>query len=1081
MKIVQVRFKNLNSLVGEWTIDLTHPAFIRDGIFAITGPTGAGKTTILDAICLALYGRTPRLNKVTKAANEIMSRQTGECFAEVTFETQTGRYRCHWSQHRARRKPGGELQPPKQEISAADSGKIYETRLRGVAEQIEEITGMDFDRFTRSMLLAQGGFDTFLKAEGDRRAPVLEQITGTAIYSRISVRVHELRRQAWETWNLLQAETAGIALLDAEQEQALNEACLALRSHEAGLSSQYADTEKAIAWRSTIDELQKELAGLSEQQHQLNRDRQAFEPQRNILRQALAAASLEGVFSTLTAARNQHHHDRNALLEQQQTLPGLESQALSLAQAAQAAEQHTAACKAALVAMAPTLQQVRALDQSIADRRTTLTQAQQQYLRDSDAIEHDKRARQAQYDQRARAAERLDTVRRYLTDHAQDAWLVGGLAGLEEQLNDLLARQRDIDQKELDRQQAVRAQAQAEQSLQQAKNHRATAQEALNRASTRLQEGKAALEHVLGDRLLREYRTEKESLLREMTFLARIAQLEDHRSALQEGKPCPLCGATSHPYAQGNTPAADAIEQRIGLLDALIQRAEAAEAAIKTHESAEQAARTAQVEAEKQELAAVNQATAAQSALDQITQQLGTWRTTFTTRLQALTATLQHLDIPTPDHADLSTWRSTLRARLTAWQEHTASKTDADRELAELNIEITRLDAVIDTQHTALAQAHHRVETLTRELAQSTQARETLYGNESPDKQEQQLTAAIALAEQHEKQARDHYQQRHQHWLAAKTQVEALQRRLDTQEPELSRHEQAFRAALALAGFADEPAFLRAQLPVDQRDTLAERAKSLDDLATGLAARRNDRQVRLAHELEKHVTDQFLHALHAERAQLQTQLAGVRDEIAGISHRLAENAAAKARIKEKQAALEAQRNECRRWDNLHELIGSADGKKYRNFAQGLTFDMLIGHANQQLGKMTDRYLLVRDQAQPLELNVIDNYQAGDTRSTKNLSGGESFIVSLALALGLSRMSSRNVRVDSLFLDEGFGTLDEDALDTALDTLAGLHAEGKMIGVISHVPALKERISAQILVTPYAGGRSRLSGPGCRQG
>ena len=102
MRILQVRFKNLNSLVGEWQIDLMHPAFASDGIFAITGPTGAGKTTILDAICLALYGRTPRLNKVTKSGNEIMSRQTGECFAEATFETQTGRYRCHWRQHRAR-------------------------------------------------------------------------------------------------------------------------------------------------------------------------------------------------------------------------------------------------------------------------------------------------------------------------------------------------------------------------------------------------------------------------------------------------------------------------------------------------------------------------------------------------------------------------------------------------------------------------------------------------------------------------------------------------------------------------------------------------------------------------------------------------------------------------------------------------------------------------------------------------------------------------------------------------------------------------------------------------------------------
>ena len=128
--------------------------------------------------------------------------------------------------------------------------------------------------------------------------------------------------------------------------------------------------------------------------------------------------------------------------------------------------------------------------------------------------------------------------------------------------------------------------------------------------------------------------------------------------------------------------------------------------------------------------------------------------------------------------------------------------------------------------------------------------------------------------------------------------------------------------------------------------------------------------------------------------------------------------------------------------------------------------------------MTERYMLIRDASQPLELNVVDSYQAGEIRSTKNLSGGESFIVSLTLALGLSNMASRNVRVDSLFLDEGFGTLDDEALETALDALAELQQDGKLIGVISHVAALKERIGTQIQVTAGTGGRSSIDGPGC---
>jgi len=126
--------------------------------------------------------------------------------------------------------------------------------------------------------------------------------------------------------------------------------------------------------------------------------------------------------------------------------------------------------------------------------------------------------------------------------------------------------------------------------------------------------------------------------------------------------------------------------------------------------------------------------------------------------------------------------------------------------------------------------------------------------------------------------------------------------------------------------------------------------------------------------------------------------------------------------------------------------------------------------------MTDRYILRPDPNIPLDLAVIDTWQAGETRSTKNLSGGESFIVSLALALGLSGMASKKVRVDSLFLDEGFGTLDDEALETALIALSGLHQQGKLIGIISHVPAIKERISTRIIVERRSNARSVIRNP-----
>ena len=224
MKILELRFKNLNSLYGEWHIDFTESEYAYNGIFALTGPTGAGKSTILDAICLALYGSTPRLGRITQSSNDIMSRQTGECFAEVVFSSQSGRFRCHWAHHRSRKKANGELQIPRHEIAeATEGGKVLENKLTSVLSAVEDKTGMDFDRFTRSILLAQGGFDTFLKATVEQKSKILEQITGTKIYSDISIGVHERLREEKNKLENLESETRGIPILSPEEELAAEE------------------------------------------------------------------------------------------------------------------------------------------------------------------------------------------------------------------------------------------------------------------------------------------------------------------------------------------------------------------------------------------------------------------------------------------------------------------------------------------------------------------------------------------------------------------------------------------------------------------------------------------------------------------------------------------------------------------------------------------------------------------------------------------------------------------------------------------------------------------------------------------
>ncbi len=1007
-----------------------------------------------------------------------MSRQTGECFAETTFETQTGRYRCHWSQHRARKKPDGELQPPKHEITDADSDKLIEVSIKGVAEQIESATGMDFDRFTRSMLLAQGGFAAFLQAAPDDRAPILEQITGTEIYSRISVRVHERRREEREKLDLLNAETAGIVILEPEQEKEIGQSLETRRKEESDLGVALADIGKAIAWLAAIDGLKKEITVLDDEARTLQSDIEAFIPEREQLDRAVRAASLDGVYATLAAARKQQADDGAALKTEEEALPGLESSAKEQTEMMQSAELHTARVKEELKAVAPVLQKVRSLDQQLSDSKKSIAKGEAECGRDAAKIDADTRDRLEERKKQAAALEALRLVESYLKEHAQDEWLIGGLAGVEEQVSGLLSRQREILQKEDDRKNAANALEEAAALLEERHTQLGIRKQALEDASQQLQQGKDALSTLLGDRLLREYRAEKETLLREMAFLTKIAELEEHRTKLEDGKPCPLCGATRHPFAEGNVPALDDTERKIDTLTNLISKAEEHESAIKKLEESETAARNTLADAEKNEFAVLHEKKTAEIALAEAKTGVEKLRAGFSECRQAFAANLLPLGIEEVSEANISSLPETLGARLKSWQDRVKKKAEIEKQIAGIDGEMKRLDAVIEIQSTVLAEKLERLEAVKKEFAAGRDARKTLYGEKNPDDEERSLHKAVSDAEDAEKQARDRQNELRQQWNAAKTRVDSLKKSIDRQTPELNRLGSEFSAACISAGFPDEEEFLAAMLPPERKAELTAAAKDLDERQTELRARLRDRRTKLAAEMDRKVTEASLEELQPRYAQCEESLKAHRDAIAGLKHALNENVAAKARVQEKQAAIEVRKNECRRWETLHELIGSPDGKKYRNFAQGLTFELMVGHANQQLRKLTDRYLLLPDEAQPLELNVVDNYQAGEVRSTKNLSGGESFIVSLALALGLSHMAGRNVRVDSLFLDEGFGTLDEEALDSALETLASLRRDGKLIGVISHVSALKERIATQIQVTPRTGGRSRISGPGC---
>ncbi len=1081
MKILELRLKNLNSLYGEWGIDFTHPEYGANGIFALTGPTGAGKSTLLDAVCLALYGATPRLGKITKSTNEIMSRGTGECSAELVFSVQQGIYRCHWGQHRARKKPGGELQAPRHEIaSASGEKKVIEHQLKRVARAVEDLTGMDFDRFTRSILLAQGGFDTFLKAEVDQKSKILEQITGTGLYSRISVLVHERNRDEKEQLSKLTAEIGGITLLDVAQEKCLVRELAAKQDQEKELTGRQETIVAAITWLQSIHGLEKELCQLDEQQQLLKQEQQEFKPEQERLAEALKAATIEPMYATLGAARKKHVQIKEALSLAQKQLPDHEAaQSKALVDLEKAIKQ-TQQIKQQQEKILPLLNQVRLLDQRIADARKSLANEQQEATKITEALQQEQKKLQQEEQKKQQLIQHLETARTYLKEHSQDKQLEKELKLLRMWLDQLNEVSRELERLHKEQQQLAAMAKKLAKGNEQNTARLLVLEKAALKRDEQVQEQQQARKTLLAGRLPRELQAEKEQLLRESAFRQKIVDLEAERNKLLAGCPCPLCGAEHHPYApyeNGAIPELDGVETRIHQLNEQLQALEQLDAVLQ--KNAEEEAKDKQQVAELQKLAAEKRAETqfAEKQIAEIDKRFHGTQQKQKEQQQRLAGQFEQFAILF-DGENGEEALSRLEVRLEQWQQFQQQTQAGEQQQQEIDTSLQLLATVIRERNQALEKKVEQVDGIKATLDELSGQRNVLFGKKNPDVEERQLAARINAYETAEKQARQKQEQAAKQLNQSHSRVLTLEEQLAANSKEVQALEREFDAQLDEQGFGDEKQYQQASLPKQEREHLSSKAQKLSDRGVALEARNNDLAEKLRLEREKQLTDQPVEELELQKNELATHVNQVKEQAAACRHQLSENEKARARVEAQQQNIEQQKKECQLWEQLHGLIGSSDGKKYRNFAQGLTFELMVAHANRQLAKMSDRYLLVRDTKEPLELNVIDNYQAGEVRSIKNLSGGESFLVSLTLALGLSSMSSQKVRVDSLFLDEGFGTLDEETLETALETLAGLQQDGKLIGVISHVAALKERIGTRIEIVPDTGGRSTVNGPGC---
>lgn len=1110
MKILAIRLENLASLAGLHEIDFAASPLADQGLFAITGPTGAGKSTLLDALCLALYGSTPRLRQAPAQGSQIedvgssklnvsdpstlLRRGCASGFAEVDFIGRDDhRYRARWAVHRARGKVDGSLQKTNQSLIDLNTGQVLTAQKNEFKNLLPSKLGLNFDQFTRAVLLAQSEFAAFLKADDNERSELLERLTDTQHYSEISKAAYQRVREAKATLEAIETRLADALPVDADtrttyeqqaqvEEHALAELQAELSHHQAQGIELERDAQLLRAW-------QQAEAGWRQAEHEW----QENQTERRQLAQLdeLApwrerARRRQALERTLTANRQTLAEQRRLSEDGDREREALEPRLAAARQAHEQARQNERKAQ-------PLLDEARRLAADLEYQRQQLTQQQQEHRQLADAAladdqRHEELTRtrqplEARLDEQRAALARLLETTDERGEHANEQ--SGAARSADRNAHELrssLNRRRDLAQRELQTLQSLQHDWREGERLH--REQTATRQQ-LDAERRRLQtletEGRQAAERL-------KAAESEDATIRAQIEAARAARsesVEQLRQYLQEDEPCPVCGGTDHPFrhAPPAHPGAAMIE------------------AIERQERQQLEGHRQQVERAQQ---AYHQCSADYRACRQGMQERERLLEALSSQLdQARAAIDAHHDAPALRHSESADgWFETRRERLNRqWREASdrlAALDDAERLLQPLEADWQRLSLELgkleerralhrqrlQALEASLPSCQQQVEDTGRRLAarlgshesvpawqaalerQCRQAEATLEEHQTRwqtlAQTHAQLSQKLADLEQRQQDAQAEFDELDGAWQAWRRErpalddetVEAL---LAVSEADHRRRREAvtrLERDLAAATIKQEE---RRQALHDQRRRLLPAADAKD-----LLDEANSRE--LAEQLARQ--RETLQALERQRDERQES----RD---AAQHRLREDDRRRQAQREGAQAREAAQHELNRWRLIGDLIGSADGKQFRRIAQAYNLDHLLTHANQHLRALTPRYRLTRGGSE-LGILVIDGDMADERRSVHSLSGGETFLVSLALALGLASMASHQLAIESLFIDEGFGSLDPESLALAMDALDGLQAQGRRVGVISHVQEMHERIPLQIRVEPSGNGASRVT-------
>ncbi|SHI32653.1 exonuclease SbcC [Mesonia phycicola] len=1004
MKILKIAFKNINSLRGEHEIDFTKEPFLQNSLFAITGPTGSGKTTILDVISLALFNQVPRLGKLSTQEvlkkGAILTRNQKEAYAKITYQCKQGIFASTWQISTART---GNLRDYHMELVNVESGHL-DLKKSDVPAKNEELIGLNYDQFIKSVVLAQGEFAKFLKVPKKERGALLEKITGTQIYRRIG-------QEAFLKYNQVKKDTEEKRLkIETFKEQLLAEEVYAEKKLQAkklelekkNLSLSIEKNNEAIKLKNNLKEQQNQVLATENKIKQVVIETEKFKEEKGA--KLTQHEQIQFFSEDLNAWQNFQKEQRKnteEITKIQQNLKDFQKKQKHLQLEFSSTFQLDISPQNASKKLYNYKEQVRKLISERSDLLSVYRTSEQHIsglLNDF---------------QFSSKPSNTDTFQQELKEKQHDKSTVFEKLNKKFQLQEksVAAWQEEIQQQL----KLIRTAEKEEFQLLQLKKDLNKKSEELKKINNSLNGLPQQVEKIQQELKLKDAQLEAKQKTLEVEQLQK--QLEDYRKDLVENEPCPLCGSTHHPFASAHPEVENHLKTKVEQLQKSIQQLQ--------QELTREQTQWQQFQQQQEKLEKEIKPT--ESLL---TDKEKEFKVNFAVILQQ------------KKEQSFAEMETKLETDLEELKEAKQLEKDLAQlqELAEKSRELAQLIAKGKTKSKAI-EALFKGSNFENEISTV----ETSWNrNEQDIYQQQKLleTTEKSLAEVNEKLAK-------------------LTKTLTTQLAE--KGYQNIEQALTIRLTATE-----AQAWQKEREQLQQKGIELKTLLQKL-----NEEIELLQQKDNEISLEKLEEVLKNENELLAKNEYDLREILRLLKNQSENL---KQIENLQNEIGKKLEQSEHWKILNDLIGDKTGNKFNDFAQDLTLAQLLQLANKRLVNLSDRYRI--DQPTDDEddsLVAIDEHMGGQRRSIKTLSGGETFILSLALALALSDLASRNIEINSLFIDEGFGTLDPETLDQTLDTLEVLQAESsKMIGVISHVESLKERIATQIRLTQNGQGYSSLT-------